>query len=96
MLALAYLLLSLLGVTALLLNVFDETELRTQLNLMFLLLIVSNSLVLFCLYILGAYLGRTYFEVKGRPSFIVYEDLIVREPRQVEGPRDGEPDELHE
>ena len=96
MLALAYLLLSLLGVTALLLNVFDETELRTQLNLMFLLLIVSNSLVLFCLYILGAYLGRTYFEAKGRPSFIVYEDLIVRKPRLAEDPRDGQPDELNE
>ena len=48
-------------------------------------LIASNSLILFCLYILGAYLGRTYFEVKGRPSYIVYEDLVVKEPPRLEG-----------
>jgi dolichol-phosphate mannosyltransferase len=89
-LALVYLLLSLVGASALLLNIFDETELRTQLNLMMLLLIVSNSLILFCLYILGAYLGRTYFEAKGRPSYIVYEDLVVREPSRAEGDDNAE------
>jgi len=28
-----------------------------------------------CVYILGAYLGRTYLEVKGRPSYVVMEIL---------------------
>lgn len=79
-LAIGYLLLSLLGLTSILLGTFDTTELRSQINLLTVLMIASNSLILFCLYILGAYLGRSYLEVKGRPTYIVYEDLIVQEP----------------
>jgi dolichol-phosphate mannosyltransferase len=38
------------------------------------LLIVSGNLVqVFCIYILGAYVGRTYLEAKGRPSYVVME-----------------------
>jgi glycosyltransferase involved in cell wall biosynthesis len=76
-LALVYLLLAGLGVSALLFNLFGETELRTQLSIVILLLLTSNSLILFCMYILGAYLGRAYTEVKGRPAYVVYEDLEV-------------------
>ena len=89
-LAILYLLLSVGGVIALLLNSFDQTEMQTQLNLLTVLLIGSNSLILFCLYILGAYLGRAYLEVKGRPSYIVYRDLIVREPAVVAEDQSGE------
>jgi dolichol-phosphate mannosyltransferase len=89
-LALLYLLLSLGAVIALLQNTFAETELRTQLSLLILLLIGSNSLILLCLYILGAYLGRTYSEVKGRPSYIVYQDLVVQEPARLEADGNGE------
>lgn len=92
-LAILYLLLSLGGLTALLLNTFDQTDLHTQVNLLTILMIASNSLILFCLYILGAYLGRAYLEIKGRPSYIVYEDLIVREPAAVAGDRNGEHDD---
>ncbi len=35
--------------------------------------LLSNSLILFCLYVMGAYIGRTYLEVKGRPNHIVRE-----------------------
>lgn len=31
----------------------------------------SNSIILFCIYILGAYIGRTYVETKARPNHIV-------------------------
>jgi dolichol-phosphate mannosyltransferase len=34
---------------------------------------LSNSVILICLYILGAYIGRTYFESKNRPVYIIRE-----------------------
>lgn len=37
------------------------------------LLAFTASVQTFCLYLLGAYVGRMYLEVKGRPSFIVQE-----------------------
>lgn len=36
----------------------------------------SNSALFFCMYILGAYLGRGYLETKNRPSYIISD--IVR------------------
>lgn len=34
---------------------------------------LGNFMTLFCLYVLSAYVGRTYLEVQGRPSYIVME-----------------------
>ena len=34
---------------------------------------VSNSILFFYLYILGAYVGRSYLEIKKRPSYIIDE-----------------------
>lgn len=34
---------------------------------------LSNSIILLCLYILGAYIGRMYFETKNRPVYIIRE-----------------------
>ena len=34
---------------------------------------VSNAIILFCLYIFGAYIGRMYFEAKNRPVYIIRE-----------------------
>ncbi len=43
------------------------------------LLIASGSFVQsLCLYILGAYVGRTYLEVKGRPAYLVMETVAPR------------------
>jgi polyisoprenyl-phosphate glycosyltransferase len=39
----------------------------------YILITSSNALTLLCLYVINAYLGRTYLEVKGRPSYIVME-----------------------
>jgi polyisoprenyl-phosphate glycosyltransferase len=33
--------------------------------------LLSNSLIMFCFYILGAYVGRGYLETKGRPTFVI-------------------------
>jgi len=34
---------------------------------------LSNSIIMLCLYILGAYIGRMYFETKNRPVYIIRE-----------------------
>jgi dolichol-phosphate mannosyltransferase len=41
--------------------------------LAYILIASGNALQAFCLYILGAYVGRTYLEVKGRPPYVVME-----------------------
>ncbi|MFH1022998.1 MAG: glycosyltransferase family 2 protein [Planctomycetota bacterium] len=40
-----------------------------------LLVSVGNALISFNIYILGAYVGRTYLEVKNRPSYMIMEIL---------------------
>lgn len=39
----------------------------------YVLIATGNALLSFCLYILGAYVGRTYLEVKGRPPYLLME-----------------------
>ena len=46
----------------------------------YLLIITGNLVQVFCIYILGAYVGRTYLEVKGRPSYVVMEMVGQSEP----------------
>ena len=64
------------------------TDVRTQLSLVLVITLASNAIILFCMYILGAYLGRTYWEVKGRPAFIVHDVSVVTEPTEF-GREDG-------
>lgn len=40
---------------------------------MYLLILSGNFVQVFCMYILGAYVGRTYLESKGRPPYVVME-----------------------
>lgn len=82
LLSILYFVSTFLGLVALTMGVFDEASVRTQLSVVFFLLLMSNSIILFCLYILGAYLGRAYLEVKGRPSYIVAEIVHVGERRE--------------
>lgn len=42
--------------------------------------VLGLSLNMFFLYILGAYLGRAYLEIKGRPPFIVAEQVTLSSP----------------
>jgi polyisoprenyl-phosphate glycosyltransferase len=44
--------------------------------LLFAVLIMGNAVLAFCIYIVGAYLGRTYLEAKGRPSYLIMD--VVR------------------
>lgn len=41
--------------------------------LLYLLILSGNFVQALCIYILGAYVGRTYIEVKGRPAYVVME-----------------------
>jgi len=47
--------------------------------LAYVLIATGNAVQSFCLYILGAYVGRTYLEVKGRPPYLVME-VVERAP----------------
>jgi dolichol-phosphate mannosyltransferase len=78
-LALLYFLASGVGVAALLSNVFGGLDVHTQLNWILLLILLGNGLILLCVYILGSYVGRAYWEVKGRPGYIVAERVVVSE-----------------
>ncbi len=42
----------------------------------------GNFVITTCLYILGAYVGRTYLEVKGRPPYLVMEVVDPGERRE--------------
>ena len=46
---------------------------------MYLLISMSASMILLCLYILSSYIGRTYLEVKGRPSYLINEFIDNRD-----------------
>ena len=65
-------------------------QLRATLSLPFLLtslLIASgHALTMLCLYVFSAYLGRMYLEVKGRPPYIIMEEVARLEDTK-EGPR---------
>lgn len=41
--------------------------------LLFAVLVMGNAVLALCIYVLGAYLGRTYLEIKGRPPYVIME-----------------------
>lgn len=45
----------------------------------YLLILSGNFVQVFCMYILGAYVGRTYLESKGRPAYLIMEVVGQRE-----------------
>lgn len=79
-LALLYFLFSLVGLGALMLQWFEPIDLTARVSLLLVLTMLSNGLLMFCLYIIGAYLGRAYLEVKGRPAYVVAE--IIQAPQE--------------
>ena len=68
------------GITSLLVIIFGYLNNYNILNILLVLSIINlfgNSLIMFSVYILGAYLGRNYLETKRRPSFIIEEIINV-------------------
>lgn len=70
-LSIIFFLLSFGAAGAVLLGAIGERGPATSLPLLAVLILLSNSVILFCLYIIGAYLGRAYLEVKQRPGYVV-------------------------
>ena len=70
-----------LGLLALVLTLFFVLMVVGKVNallplpflLTYILITSGNALTLLCLYVINAYVGRTYLEVKGRPTYIVME-----------------------
>ena len=54
--------------------------------LAYVLIATGNAVQSFCLYILGAYVGRTYLEVKGRPPYMVMEVVDGAPPLERSSP----------
>lgn len=81
----SYLLLT-LAVGALMLArglIFPGLEVSPAFLIGYLFIVSGNFVQIFCIYILGAYVGRTYLEVKGRPSYVIME--VVGDNRTSEG-----------
>jgi dolichol-phosphate mannosyltransferase len=55
-----------------------ETPLPLPFLLTYILITSGNALTLLSLYVVNAYVGRTYLEVKGRPTYIVMEVIEGR------------------
>lgn len=54
-------------------RVDQQTEHGLWFLMTYLLIGFTSSLQIFCLYIIGAYVGRAYLEVKERPGFVIME-----------------------
>jgi glycosyltransferase involved in cell wall biosynthesis len=74
-LSIVYVFLSGAYAVAILTGMIGASNPARQLSLLLVLTLVSNGLMLFCLYVVGAYLGRAYLEVKARPTYIVAETI---------------------
>jgi dolichol-phosphate mannosyltransferase len=59
--------------------VSGATSMSRPFLIAYVLVASGNAVQAFCLYILGAYVGRTYLEVKGRPPYLVME-IVEKEP----------------
>jgi len=71
-----FVLMFVLGVVVLRRLVFsDEPGVSPGLLLTYLLIASGSFVQSLCLYILGAYVGRTYLEVKRRPAYLVMETV---------------------
>lgn len=65
----------LMGAFVLMLLGMFNPELSHPFLLASLLIAGSNALIMLCLYVFSAYLGRMYLEIKGRPPYIIMEQI---------------------
>jgi len=90
-------LLVILGLGALVLArmpLWSELGVPTWALISYVLILSGNFVQVFCIYILGAYLGRTYLEVKARPPYVLLE--VVGGPPDNQGEQTaGEHEEPH-
>jgi dolichol-phosphate mannosyltransferase len=75
LIGLSYFVLSLGALGLLLTNLTTQGSDDRRFVILLAVMLFSNSLVLFCLYIIGAYVGRAYLESKRRPTYIIRDVL---------------------
>jgi dolichol-phosphate mannosyltransferase len=66
------------------LPLWSELGVPTWALISYLLILSGNFVQVFCIYILGAYVGRTYLESKGRPPYVIME--VVGRSEEGDGP----------
>jgi dolichol-phosphate mannosyltransferase len=66
------------------LPLWSELGVPTWALISYLLILSGNFVQVFCIYILGAYVGRTYLESKGRPPYVIME--VVGRNEEGDGP----------
>ncbi len=54
---------------------YGEDEISLKFYITYLFIILTGFLNSLCFYVLSAYIGRTYLEIKGRPSYIIMEKI---------------------
>lgn len=57
------------------LGLADRDPISTWFLVAYLLVVSGNGIMCICIYILGAYIGRTYLEAKDRPPYVVMEKI---------------------
>lgn len=62
----------------------SPSAIPTPFLIAYVLVATGNAVQSLCLYIIGAYVGRTYLEVKGRPPYLVME--VVERAAERDGP----------
>ncbi len=78
-LSLGYLFSSTLAFVYLLSKSADASREDFRFYFLLLLILMSNGLILFCIYILGAYISRSYLEIKKRPNHIVADSVFIEQ-----------------
>ena len=68
-----YFLASLFVLIVILINIVHKKSSDQSFLLLLAVILISNALVLLCLYVMSAYIGRSYLEGKGRPNHIIQE-----------------------
>lgn len=72
----AFVVTAFVGVVALWVGAWgNRDEITAGWRIVLLVVLMGNGVLAFCMYLIGAYLGRAYLEVKGRPPFIVMETV---------------------
>ncbi|MHC4607582.1 MAG: glycosyltransferase family 2 protein [Planctomycetota bacterium] len=54
---------------------YEQYAIPVHILIVYFLIVLGNGVLTFCIYILGAYIGRTYLEVKRRPSYLIMETV---------------------
>src|SRR3989338_1366633 len=76
--ALIYFFASISTIVVILINIAYKKNNDQSFLILLAVILMSNTLLLLCLYVMSAYIGRSYLEGKGRPSYIIQEIIGVK------------------